>query len=398
MSLKCTVCETGSPKYLIVQGVCRFCKMMGDFNDEIGKVNNEIGRFRGEFINEINCLKGDLADLKNKILIKTNPFVLLNSDNCLEDCTGIDLEALTTKVYGMDINLTKKCKSIEDKLINLSVKSSSNGEKISEGINGKFQDQTCSDTGNDVGDKDKLQDKNFMDKRVGKVRNNSKSDNNPWCKVINGVKTYNYTDNSIGQVPVKNKYECLSGLEEDDCVPTRLISDCILEGQTNQFCVRDKRKRKNVCYKKAKIDKIIDEFDRFTTEDCPDTNYIVHTGVFDIMNVNKRIPELISNYKTLINKFKTKGRSLTCSAVLPLRNSHLGSRIYNFNSQLKELCKNMGVRYFSAYDKFVKPDFLYSRDSLHLSKVGAARMGRLLNDELKEFFRGKKLVAQGGPE
>jgi lysophospholipase L1-like esterase len=176
---------------------------------------------------------------------------------------------------------------------------------------------------------------------------------------------------------------------EMDSGETRLVGDSIITGQLNHFCARDAAKRRRFCYRGAKIETLIDSFDSLTDNDSHNTNYILHIGTNDISNRECRTPELINKYKTLLQMFKDKGRKVTCSAVLPRVHAtdDIHSRSYNFNSQLGLLCRDINVNFFSAWDDFMKTEQLFANDGLHLSGFGSARLGRLLNAQVKSFFQ-----------
>lgn len=185
---------------------------------------------------------------------------------------------------------------------------------------------------------------------------------------------------------VRNDVYCLPQLQEKDEKEIRLVGDSIIRGQLNQFCKRNKNKRKRFCFPGANIDTLASSFDSFSKDDSPDTHYILHIGTNDISGP-KRNPEILTKYRELIKKIKDRNRTVSCSAVLPRAKCSLAlhNKTFNFNSQLASLCRELNIPLLNSWDNFIKPDHLYKEDGLHLSAVGDARFGRLLNSHVKDF-------------
>ena len=69
MNIKCIKCQVMGPKYLLNNDeVCKFCAIKIDFNKEIDNL-------KLNFNTSLNNLKYQLADLSDKLLIKTNLFI-----------------------------------------------------------------------------------------------------------------------------------------------------------------------------------------------------------------------------------------------------------------------------------------------------------------------------------
>ena len=350
MNIKCIKCQGMGPKYLLNDDeICKFCTIKIDFNKEIDNLKLNINT-------SLNNLKYQLADLSDKILIRTNPFMVGNKEGKNIDLTNINLEDLTNKVFELERDIDKDLKEIK---CNISL-------------------------GNQVKNNTNTNVKDGEDCKIGRKEIEN------WIKVNTGKTTKSSTNNYESGNPFRlaNRFDCLPGLEEEDIRETRLIGDDVIKYQCSQFCVRDKKMRKLAYYKKAGVDKIIEEFDKYTYEDNEETNYIIHVGINDLkIDKNIRVPELIAKYETLMKKFKNRGRSVTFSAILPEAGIVNHNKIYNVNSQLRKLCKDNNVRFFTAWENFMKLNHLFTKDGFNLTKVGSARYGRLLNDDLKKFFR-----------
>lgn len=360
MTQKCNSCVTLCPKYILNDAlICRFCTIESNFEQKINLVKQE-------FEQGIGSIKKEIKNLSDKALIKTNPLIVENSTGTGEEITNINFEDLAKKVFHVENKISKEIsvikntfytgKSEDDKL--RVIKDNKTG-----GINNN-KDNVMNDTGNTIGINDNW--KLVQNKHV--VKKN---------KQVN-----------VRGIDLSNRYECLPGVEESDGRVTKLIGDDVIKFQQRHFCVRDKNNRKLRYYKGAGVDEINKNFDDFTKGDTDDTNYIVHVGINDLRNNKElRAPELINKYRRLMERFRERGRTVTFSAVLPEAGFSNHNRIYNLNIQLKDLCKENNVRYFSAWSEFLKPKDLFTNDGVNLSKVGSARYGRLLNEDLKKFFR-----------
>ena len=219
------------------------------------------------------------------------------------------------------------------------------------------------------------------------VLQSSIDDNNDWQTVRN--RNRGSVKSVLQPIMLSNRFECLPGTEENDPCEIRLVGDSIIKNQLNNFCARNKKKRQRHCIPGGKINDIKENFSEITKEDNESTHYVIHVGSNDVCGSREKNPDLIKKYKSLLEMFKNSGRNVTCSAVLPRKEdtSYNHNRIYNFNIQLRSLCKTMQIDYFSAWDDFLKSGCHYSHDNLHLSAVGSAKFGRLLNSHIKNFFQ-----------
>ena len=62
------------------------------------------------------------------------------------------------------------------------------------------------------------------------------------------------------------------------------------------------------------------------------------------------------------------------------------SKAFSLNNKLKSLCLQEGVEYIDTWNQFYQKPDLFQSDGLHLSQVGSARLGRLLNDKVVSFW------------
>lgn len=117
---------------------------------------------------------------------------------------------------------------------------------------------------------------------------------------------------------------------------------------------------------------------------------VLHIGSNDL-NTSKKVNrvELLKKYKNMIIKIKERNARVVCSGVLPGYKSNYKflNDAFNFNINLKYMCKDLNVGYFNAWDSFYDKPEMYKKDNLHLNELGDIRLGRMLNSYTKNFFR-----------
>ena len=159
----------------------------------------------------------------------------------------------------------------------------------------------------------------------------------------------------------------------------------MIRDQLSEFCGRNPRRRKRFCYPGAGVDDIknsVDDFSENASEGCA---YVVHVGTNDITKF--RSEELIAKYKDLMRRLKNKSKKIIFSGIIPRfgRQSHFRNfhdRAIYINNALKSLCKDEGIGFADNWTNFANRQDLFQQDGVHLNSVGAARLGRLLNNSL----------------
>ena len=98
-----------------------------------------------------------------------------------------------------------------------------------------------------------------------------------------------------------------------------------------------------------------------------------------------RSEDIVQKYKALINKLReSRRRSVICGLIPRYDVDTLTlSRMLGINSRLQDLCRKEGVMYVDVWDHFNKDRTLYGKDGLHLSCVGKARLGRVLDENIR---------------
>ena len=116
-----------------------------------------------------------------------------------------------------------------------------------------------------------------------------------------------------------------------------------------------------------------------------DTFYIIHAGTNDVKNSSSEA--LLDKYRRMIRKFRTKTNNILISGILPRigAESSFYDKAYSTNNRLKTLCFQEKVDFVNLWDDFYDKSFLFLRDGLHLSPVGAARLGRLFSEQLSLY-------------
>ncbi len=71
------------------------------------------------------------------------------------------------------------------------------------------------------------------------------------------------------------------------------------------------------------------------------------------------------------------------------------SRMIGINALVQNLCKEEGVMYVDVWDHFSRDRTLYVKDGLHLSSVGKARLGRVLDESARKEIEKKHLYQSG---
>ena len=181
-----------------------------------------------------------------------------------------------------------------------------------------------------------------------------------------------------------NRFQILE--EEDEPSTSFLIGDSIIRQQLTEFCGRRKEKRRLFCVPGAGVDDITSLFDQVSEEATNESLFVLHTGTNDVRKT--RSEELLDRYRKLIQQYKTKSSNIMISGVLPRISADnvFFSKAFSLNNRLENLCKEHGIEFVNMWNEFYNKTLLFKEDGLHLSPVGAARFGRLLNEAVRRFW------------
>ena len=181
-----------------------------------------------------------------------------------------------------------------------------------------------------------------------------------------------------------NRFQILE--EEDEPESSYLVGDSIIRQQLTEFCGRVKDKRRLFCLPGAGVDDVTGVLDQVSEEATAESLFVIHTGTNDVRKT--RSEELLNKYRRLIQQYKTKSSNIIISGVLPRISADniFYSKAFSLNNRLQSLCREQGVVFVDMWNDFYNKTGLFQNDGLHLSAVGAARFGRLLNEAVRSFW------------
>ena len=197
----------------------------------------------------------------------------------------------------------------------------------------------------------------------------------------------------------QNRFQILSDTDDND-EEVRLIGDSIVRGQLTEFVARAPATRRRFCIPGGGVQDVIDSVNEVTDQAPATTTYVIHVGTNDVQRY--RSEELLDKYRQMIRAFKVKSSKVILSGIIPRRQA--GQRFYSFassiNRRLANLCSEENIGYVNTWDHFYYDASLFSFDGLHLSQVGAARFGRLLDGAVRDFRskNGNALAHQASVE
>ena len=182
----------------------------------------------------------------------------------------------------------------------------------------------------------------------------------------------------------ENKFQILSDNANDED-EVRLIGDSIVRGQRFEFAARSPTTRSRFCIPGGGVQDVIDSVHKVTNHASATTTYVIHVGTNDVQK--SKSEELLDKYRQMIRAFKAKSSNVILSGIIPRRQA--GQRFYSsatsINRRLANLCSEENIGYVNVWDHFYYDASLFSSDGLHLSQVGDARFGRLLDDAVRDF-------------
>jgi len=190
-----------------------------------------------------------------------------------------------------------------------------------------------------------------------------------------------------------NQCQVLANPIEDD-FETRLIGDSMVRGQLVEFCGRSKNgRRRRYCYPGAGLNDITAVCNDVTQDTDRNTLYIIHAGTNDVLRT--RSEELLEKYRRMIQQYKSKtnANNIIISGILPRVGAQKAfyDKAFSTNNRLQNLCYRENVNFVNMWNHFYHDQYLFQKDGIHLSSVGAARFGRLLCDQVS-LHRSKNAI------
>ena len=111
----------------------------------------------------------------------------------------------------------------------------------------------------------------------------------------------------------------------------------------------------------------------------------------------EKLSEIREKYRLLLNKLKEKKRPTALAGIIPRKcwGNYEYKQGQKLNGILKDLCKDSQASFIDLWDSFRGNKWLLAEDGVHLSDVGNARLGRLLDEgyiaHLADFHRRPKV-------
>ena len=207
----------------------------------------------------------------------------------------------------------------------------------------------------------------------------------PFIPVRNGARP-SYSRKFL-PIMTSNRFQLFAS-DEDEPSEVRLVGDSIVRDQIHEFCGRARKTRKRFCMPGGRLDDITAACEEASQECDEHTLFILHAGTNDVMST--RSEELMKKYKMMIQSFKTKSRNVIVSGILPRMGApdKFYDRAFSTNNRLKTLCEEEGIGFVNFWNDFYDlsgKHQLFYEDGLHLSPVGSARFGRLLNEAVTRY-------------
>ena len=216
------------------------------------------------------------------------------------------------------------------------------------------------------------------------IQSRSVTEEAPFIPVRNGARPS--CSKKFLPVTTSNRFQPFAS--EDDPSEVRIVGDSIVRDQIHEFCGRARKTRKRFCMPGGRLDDITAACEEASRECDENTLFILHAGTNDVECT--RSEELMQKYKEMIQSFKTKSRNIIVSGILPRRGApkEFYNRAFSINNRLETLCAKEDIAYVNLWNNFYDlsgQQQLFYKDGLHLSPVGSARLGRLLNEAVIRY-------------
>ena len=180
-------------------------------------------------------------------------------------------------------------------------------------------------------------------------------------------------------IETHNKF---SPLNDIDTKIIEIHGDETVFNLENEFCARDPKKRKNFCYPKLKIDDLGSIIKELNTE----TAKVLILGKNDIAPRKIDRTKLLAKYRTVLMNIKNKQNVAICGILPTCHEYSFLNKAFNFNINLKFICKDLGIKYLDYWNNFYNEKLSFNGN---LNPWGTARLGRLINKSVCEHFFGR---------
>ena len=208
----------------------------------------------------------------------------------------------------------------------------------------------------------------------------SKGNKNKACAKYNGIVT-------------SNAFEVLEDEVRDE-PSVILVGDSIIRHQDEEFCKKGPR-RKHFCYPGKKVEDITDRVDDLVANSSEKTVFAYFVGTNNAKT--GRSEDIVKKYKALISKLQQSRRQSVVCGMIPRYDvdALTISRMIGINTRVQDLCKKEGVMFVDVWDHFNRDRSLYGKDGLHLSGVGKARLGRVLDESIRKEIERNMVAVPG---
>ena len=182
-------------------------------------------------------------------------------------------------------------------------------------------------------------------------------------------------------IVTRNAFQVL-GDEVGDEPSVTLVGDSIIRHQDEEFCKKGPR-RKHFCYPGKKIEDITERVDDLVANSSEKAVFAYFIGSNNAKS--GRSEEIMMKYKALIRKLKDSRRQSVICGLIPRYdvNPLTLSRMIGINTRVQDICQKEGVMFVDVWDHFNRDRSLYGKDGLNLSSVRKARLGRVLDESIR---------------
>lgn len=197
---------------------------------------------------------------------------------------------------------------------------------------------------------------------------------------------------SFSGIATSNAFQLLEDEVRDE--PSLiLVGDSLVRHQDEEFCRKGPR-RKHFCYPGKKIEDITERVDDLVANSSEQTVFTYFVGTNNVKN--GRSEDIVKKYKALISKLQVSRRRSVICGLIPRYDvdSLTLSRMMGINTRVHDMCRKEGVMFADVWDHFNRDRSLYGKDGLHLSSVGKARLGRVLDESVREEIKRNMVKVQ----
>ena len=217
--------------------------------------------------------------------------------------------------------------------------------------------------------------------RIWRKEGVTSPDDQGWTKVVRGPSSR--TDTRVEQVKVSNRFSMLEREDPDNYkekVQELVIGDSRVRPLRHNYCGPNDR---CTTIPGAKIRDVEVALKEELGRVVPD-RIVVQVGV---NNIGPRCSvALRKEYYSLLQRLRETRKPVLVTGVLPRlgESTEWYSRAMSLNQYVRRQCKSMGLGYVDLWDEFMDNRRFFRWDGLHLSDIGAQRLG----GAYRTFFQG----------